>query len=285
MVMTIIDQAQIAACLSMLALAAVIDIKKREIPDKIWIGFGGFGAVLLILEIISAPSESSLPFKYLLGIGIIAPIAYAIYKTSLFGGADSKALIAIAVLIPSLDSMPFKLHDLVALTVLSNALIISMSQVVYNSARNVISIARGVHIFEGMEHESTARKLLAFAMGYRSKSPKGYLFAMEGIDESGKRRFVFNPSKYDDFVSSETSAPENTDTLEAATVLRAGKGNIENDDGIGRGAADAGNNNESTWVTPALPFIVYIAIGLVITLTVGDLMAVVMQGLGMPTGR
>jgi len=252
---------RIAACAAMLVIAAIIDVKKREIPDKVWLGFGALGVALIIIEFALpslflettftlVPSGSTAVtntaptmklFSYLLGIAIIVPIAYGIYKTSLFGGADSKALIAIAVLLPAYDGMMFKLHGFTAMTVLTNALIVSMSYVVYNVLKNGVEIARGRRIFEGFE-ESRSRKALAFTMGYRSNSEKGYLFAMEGIDESGKRKFVFNPAEYDDFVSG------------------SGKKNL-------------------VWVTHAMPFIVYLAIGFGITIILGDLLAVIIRGI------
>jgi len=253
---------RIAACAAMLVIAAVIDIKKREIPDKIWLGFGALGVALMIIEF-ALPSlfiettqfkimpngsaeETTIPpatklFGYLLGIGIIVPIAYGIYKTSLFGGADSKALIAIAVLLPAYDGMMFKLHGFSAMTVLTNALIASMSYVIYNVLKNAVEIARGRRIFEGFE-ESRSRKALAFTMGFRSSSEKGYLFAMEGEDEAGKRKFVFNPAEYDDFVS-------------------------------------VSGNKSLVWVTHAMPFIVYLAIGFGITIILGDLLAVIVRGI------
>jgi len=252
-------EVRIAICAAMLILAAMIDWKKREIPDKIWVGFGAVGVTLIVIEfvfptliptnsLITSPSNSlemdkapiSKLFNYLLGIGIILPIAYGIYKTSLFGGADSKALIAIAVLLPAYDGMLFKLHDFVAMTVLTNALIISMSYVLYNIAKNSLEIARGKRIFEGFE-ESASRKALAFTMGHRSTSEKGYLFAMEGYDGSGKHKFVFNPAQYDDFVV----PTEKKDPL---------------------------------WVTSAMPFIVFLAVGFGITIFLGDLLAVLMSG-------
>ena len=252
-----LDEIRIIACAAMLAIAAIIDIKSREIPDKIWVGFGAFGALLAILQFTSGPNDSILGsahnspqdlFTYLLGIAIVTPIGYVIYKTGLFGGADSKALIAIAVLMPTYDGMMFKLHGITALTILTNALIISMSQLFFNAARNAVAVAKGVKIFEGIE-EGTARKVLAFAMGYRSSSAQGYLFPMEGIDEvTGKRKFSFNPTKFDEFVEESDSDAEEK---------------AEKSNGI--------------WVTQALPFIVYIAIGFVIAITVGDLFGAVMQ--------
>ena len=250
---------RIAVCAAMLVTAAIIDVRKREIPDKIWIGFGAFGALLAAIDFAGlgnglagnsadGPSNQTALFGYLLGIGLITPIGYAIYKTGLFGGADSKALIAIPVILPPLSGIvPFQIHGFTALTALTNALIISMSQLVVNAGRNLVAVAKGMPIFEGIE-EGTARKALAFAMGYKTNNAQGYLFPMEGIDESGKRRFAFNPSHYDEFVD-------------------------EKEDNQGSA------KNNGMWVTQALPFIVYIAIGFVITIVVGDLLALVFQKL------
>lgn len=231
---------RIATCACMLAIASILDIKSREIPDKVWAIFGGIGTVILILEL----NDSSSPFRqggllfviqYTMGIILMSIIGYASYKTGLFGGADPKALIVIAAILPTFDSA-FKLHNFIALTVLSNALIISMSGVIYNVVRNTISMTRGVRIFEGVS-ETRMKKALAFAVGFYSNSSGRFLFAMEERDDSGSKRFRFNPSGYDEF--------------EAETKNR--------------------------WVTQALPFILYIGIGFVTMLFLGDLIALFIE--------
>jgi archaeal preflagellin peptidase FlaK len=265
---------RIAACAAMLLIAAIIDIKKREVPDKIWVGFGAFGALLAALEFTgltngifgntSTTNASNQLVGYFLGIGLMAPIGYVIYKTGLFGGADSKALIAIAVLVPSFGggiiSTASYFHEFAAFTILTNALIISMVQLVFNSARNTIALTRGERIFEGIE-ESTPRKILAFVIGYRSKDAHGYLFPMEGIDELGKRMFSFNPAKYDEFID------DGEEDVVVATEVD------------GESGVEVKENNDGIWVTQALPFIVYIAIGFVIAVTFGDLLGLVFRQL------
>lgn len=255
-VIRLLIELRIIACAIMLVLAAVIDIRKREIPDKIWLGFGGLGAVLTILEFADPTGHPPL-FNYLLGVGIVAPIAYAVYKTGLFGGADSKALIAIALLFPWFnDGVLFKFHGFTALTVLTNALLISLSQLAFNAARNLIALARGRNIFEGIE-EGAARKTIAFATGYRTSSSKGYLFPMEAVDESGRRRFVFNPARYEEFVVED---PE-------AEYVSEGQQNV----------LEGTVSTSGIWVTQALPFIVYLAIGFALAVTIGDLFGAIIQ--------
>jgi preflagellin peptidase FlaK len=221
---------RLVACVAMLIVASIIDLKTREISDKVWIGFGGFGLLLAAVEF----SNNSINLlQYGIVIGITAPVAYAIYRTGLFGGADAKALVAIAVLLPFYD-MPYRIHGLTTLTILTNATILTFAHVIHNVIRNSIDLARGRSLFEGFE-ESGGRKVFAFMMGFRSSAPKGYLFAMES-SESGRRKFKFHPGKYDEYVTS---------------------------------------NVKNIWVTPALPFIVYMAFGFAVMIIVGDLLALI----------
>ena len=233
---------RIAACACMLAIASILDLKNREIPDKLWAIFGGLGALFFILELSDSSSPlregGSIPsfmIQYTLGISLMSAIGYVTYRTGLFGGADPKALVAIAVIMPAFDST-FKLHDFTALAVLTNALIASMSGMIYNVIRNAISVRKGVSIYEGIA-ENKMRKALAFAVGFHTNSSGKFLFPMETYDEQGRKRFMFNPSSYDEF--------------------------------------DAGS--KSRWVTQALPFILYIGIGFAITVFIGDLFAIMVS--------
>ena len=235
---------RIGLCIAMLALAAIIDLRKREIPDKIWIGFGGAGLAVVVVELLSGNGDVASNalgaelFRYILDIGIISAAGYGIYRSGLVGGADSKALIVVAVLLFSFRAN-YSIHDLPALTVLTNAVMLSLGHLVYNAARNLADVMRGGRIFEGFEAEGGMRKALAVVTGFRTDSRRGFLFAMEEHDESGKKKFLFNPAAYGDFVNSE----------------KAGR----------------------IWVTQALPFIVYITLGFLTAVFYGDLMGTIIR--------
>ena len=225
---------RIAACTCMLASASFYDMKSREIADKIWLVFGGVGALLMALEFVGGLSYLAIQplVPYAAGMGIMSLIGYAAYRAGLIGGADAKAIVALALLFPEYDT-GFRIHDIPALSVLSNALILSLVGVFHNMVRNTISLAKGVPIFEGMP-EGALRKALAFSTGFSTASCGKYLFVMEEMDEKGQRRFNFNPASYNDF---------------------------------------AEQGQRRIWVTHALPFIVYIAAGFAIFIAVGDLLA------------
>lgn len=241
---------RIATCACMLAIASILDIKKREIPDKVWLIFGGAGILLTIFELfLDGKSISSANPNYYqdriayvihfsIGVAIMSAIGYVTYRAGFFGGADSKALVAMAVILPVYNAS-FQLHSFPALSIFSNAIIVSMTAMLYNVFRNTISVAKKVPIFEGVD-ETGFRKALAFAVGFQAKSCGKFMFAMEEPDQSGRRKFRFNPLSYDDFV-------------------------------------EQNSEMKKVWVTHALPFIVYIGAGFIITISFGDLMSFVMK--------
>lgn len=230
---------RIAACACMLAAASFYDMKSREIPDKIWLVFGGVGALLMAFEFAGGFYPARQPLvPYAAGMGVMSLIGYAAYRAGLVGGADAKAIVALAVLFPEYGA-GYRIHDIPALSVLSNALILSLAGLLHNVARNAVSLAKGVPIFEGVS-EGALRKALAFSTGFSTASCGKYLFAMEEKDGQGRRKFNFNPASYNDF---------------------------------------AEQGQRRVWVTHALPFVVYIAAGFAIFIAVGDLLALAVTGL------
>ena len=237
---------RIATCACMLAVASILDIKTREIPDKVWLIFGAAGATITISELLSGEISNDVnggirlyAIHYGIGMAIISTIGYLTYRAGLFGGADSKALITLALILPTYN-LGFQLHSFPALSIFSNAIIISMVAMAYNVIRNSFSIARRIPIFEGIE-ETRMRKALAFTVGFPAQSYGKYVFAMEETNNHGQRKFRFNPASYDDFAEQ--------------------------------------NKKEKIWVTQALPFIVYISTGFLVTATLGDLMALFAKAL------
>lgn len=241
---------RIAACAGMLTIASILDLKKREVPDKVWLIFGGAGALLTIFELFldsnrsnnanTVDYQNSIAYLIHLSIGlsIAAAIGYITYKVGFFGGADSKALVAVAIILPVYNAS-FQAHSFPVLSIFSNAIIVSVTATLYNIFRNSISVARKVPIFEGVE-ESGFRKALAFTVGYHTESYGKFAFVMEESDHLGRKKFRFNPLSYDDFV-------------------------------------EKGMESKKVWITHALPFIVYMGAGFILTISFGDLLTFLMK--------
>ncbi len=221
---------RIAICLITLVIASLMDLRKREISDKVWLGAGVIGVILFLIDYNSIDI-----IHYLVTLGIISILSYIIYRSGLFGGADAKALVIISLLIPSYD-INNKIHTLVPLVVLTNSVLLTLLNITYNIMRNFISIIEGKDIFNGFR-DPLSKKLLAFMIGFRVSKTDGYLFLIEERDKDGKRHFRFNINAYDKFVQ----------------------------------------DRKDVWVTPGLPFIIYITIGLIIMLIYGDIVGIFMN--------
>jgi preflagellin peptidase FlaK len=167
----------IILALIMLVLGSIIDIWKREIHDYYWIGFGGAGIVLALLNPDIITQLLSVGFAL-----IIAPFVIIVWRIGLFGGADAFALIALAVIAPMAT---FSDNPISPFTTLSNATLLFVIPFLFNLVRNAISQIKGEDIFEGFD-ETKLKKVIASFMGYKSKNPK-FAFSIEKT-EKGKKK-------------------------------------------------------------------------------------------------
>lgn len=213
--------ARILAAMVMLGLASLIDLKKREINDKLWIIFSCVAVLLLF-----ASSDFWLDLKTVGLSLIVSPIALILWRFGIFGGADALCLIVLAGLAPMSSVTQSQISPF---TTLENASILTVIPLFINLGRNVTSMIRGNDIFSGIE-ESNLKKILAMFVGYRTKNPK-HSFCIEQITD-GRRHLDFSPKH-------------------AEKTLFC--------------------NESDVWVTPGLPYVLYITGGFIIQIMYGDL--------------
>ena len=131
---------------SMFASACYFDIKEREVSDKLWIVFAVAAAVIYLFDFPSSYSEG---ITIMVSMALTAAIAYGIYRSGLFGGADMLALITFSGLLPLtngttlLGSHHAALHNFAPITVLTNGIILSIAHLVFNIVRNLADYSRG----------------------------------------------------------------------------------------------------------------------------------------------
>lgn len=216
-----LHMARIITALSMLGLASVIDIKKREINDKLWIGFSVVAALLLF-----ASPNFWAELKTVALSMIVSPIALVLWRFGIFGGADALCLIVLAGIAPISSITPSQISPF---TTLENASILTVVPLFINLGRNLVSIQQGHDIFGGID-ESRLKKILAMFVGYRTKNPKHGFCIEQMVD--GKKHLDFSPKH-----AEKTSFCYGTDV----------------------------------WVTPGLPYVLYITGGFIIQIMYGDL--------------
>jgi preflagellin peptidase FlaK len=205
----------------MLGIASYTDVKKREVSDFLWVGFGIIAVALIFLE----PNFEDL----LLSIGIsliVAPFVLLIWRFGLFGGADAFAVIVLAVLAPQITLTN---NVVTPFTVLTNTVLLSIIPMFVNLIRNLMQLGMKNNIFEGFV-ESKSRRILAMFVGYKAKNPK-YSFSIER--KAGKKKKLnlsLQHAEYAQFC-----------------------------------------NTPNTWVTPGVPYMLFIAGGFIIQLIYGDI--------------
>jgi preflagellin peptidase FlaK len=179
----------------MLLLVSFLDLRYREVADKIWIPFASVGIVLVILEVMSSNGSFS-PFLIVLSIVLTGTIAFGTYYLGFYGGADAKALLTLSIIMP-LFPTENSFHPFTGLATLSNSLLLTLSVPTFMFIRNLFSITRGRKIFLGFEKEGIRSKLIAMFLGYRVQSADGFLFLLEKkID--GIKKFDFAINRVDD---------------------------------------------------------------------------------------
>jgi len=215
-----IFQIRILFAIVMLSSATIIDIRKREISDLIWVIFGVVSVILLLFEQDIIQAAFGVGFSL-----IVAPVVLILWRFGLFGGADALGLIVLASLAPMAT-----LSDSVVspFSVVVNSALLSVTPMIVNFTRNSIRLLRKDNIFEDFD-EPTSKKIFAMFLGYKSKNPK-YSFSLETNIGKKKRLNI---------------TLHNSDTAEYC-------------------------NTPNTWVTPGLPFMIFIFGGFILQLLFGD---------------
>jgi len=227
----------------MLLLASVLDVRTREVPDEVWLVGGALGLVLNLHDVLRGLYR---PLPLLASVAVSTLLAYVIAYLGLFGGADFKAFAALSLLLPhppSFNPLLGVTSPLYPLTVFSNSVLMGASLSLPILLRNLLGALRGVDLFEGLS-DPWWRKLLVLLTGLRKPlgSVRGppFDYPLEVL-EGGSRRLVLMPSLESD--------------EEAWRVLRE--------------LREAGLSE--VWVSSTLPFLLFIALGLAVSLLLGDI--------------
>ncbi|WP_254766207.1 A24 family peptidase C-terminal domain-containing protein [Salinilacihabitans rarus] len=133
------------------AWAALRDVATRRVPSSTWIPLGALGAALLVWDARAAYAAGGFVWGYdflvpaAVSLGVVAPLAYLFWWVGGFGGADAKALLALALWFPTTPTyavgpwtLPLSTTPIGAfsLTILTNAVLVGAAVPVALAARN-----------------------------------------------------------------------------------------------------------------------------------------------------
>jgi len=239
--------------LSFLVLSSFHDLRTREVPNRVWILFGPSGFALSLLQFSLTKDNSFLVF-WLLSFLATTGLSLALFYLGLFGGADAKALICLALALPvypsSLDPHLDVLMPLFPLSVFSNAVLGSSLLVFAIVGYNLFRLiqTRG-KLFEGLEREPFWNKILAFFTGYEvdlDKLRRGSHYISLEYFSRGEHGEPVRHLRVSPRLDEETTTKNYCldDSFEGI------KGKV--------------------WATPGLPFLVFVTTGFFISLLIGD---------------
>jgi preflagellin peptidase FlaK len=245
--------------LSFLLYASWKDYESREVSNSIWILFVPLAFALTFTELLLFDSEQLL--FYAMCVGLTAAFAIILFYAGAFGGADSKALMCIALALPFYPEELFTplltetspiLNIFFPLTIFTNSVLFAALTAVIMLLYNAVwPLRTGRPLFEGdQKKESLGKRILVLMTGYKvsiSKlKEKWHVYPMEDVQqtETGlKRKLVLIPK----------------DEGRNDIVERLDK------------AVNSGAIQDKVWATPGLPMLIFVTAGLIAALLLGDI--------------
>jgi len=248
-----------AMTLSFLLYTSWSDFKTREVSNSVWILFAPLAFALTFTELFLF-DPAQLVF-YGMCVGLTVAFAIILFYAGAFGGADSKALMFIAMAIPFYPEELFTplltetspiLNIFFPLTIFTNSVLFAALTAVIMLLYNVVwPLRTGKSLFEGdQKKESLGKRILVLMTGYKvsiSKlKEKWHVYPMEDVQQTEtelKRKLVLIPK----------------DEGRNDIVSRLDK------------AVSSGTIQDKVWATPGLPMLIFVTAGLIAALLLGDI--------------
>ena len=245
-----IDVLRVSMSLFFLLASSWYDYKFREVSNRMWILFAPMGFTLTFLQYYleyAAGKSFSIFLYWIISFAFTASISLFLFYAGFFGGADAKALICLSLAVPVYPEFsPARLYVMIPLfplAVLVNAVFASSMLVLAILCHNVIRYVQlREEMFKGLEHEPRWRKILVFMTGIKVDSEKL---------KSGAH---YIPLEY---LIREKNG-EITRRLKVSPQLEE------------EGLKGFEEFNGEVWVTPGLPFLIFVTIGFITSLLFGD---------------
>jgi preflagellin peptidase FlaK len=256
---TVLETARVAITLIFLFYASWSDYKTREVSNKVWALYAPIAFVLLVSDLLFFEPSRLLTFGICLGVTVA--FSLLLFYSGMFGGADSKALMCIALALPFFPQASITpiikegispiSQNIFPLTILSNAVLFAALIVFGMLTWNLYSAKKtGKPLFAGtLSKEGTGKKILVLLTGYKmpiSKlKEKWHIFPLEDFEKKGEqesRKLVIVPRE------------EGRETIVQHLSSAVEEGKIA----------------DNVWATPGLPMLIFVTAGLTIALVVGD---------------
>ncbi|TKX78526.1 A24 family peptidase [Halorubrum sp. SD626R] len=307
------------------AWAAMRDVRTRRLPNRLWPPLYLFGALLLLWEVAALWPLAGVEGRLFLvraaiSLFFVAPLGYAFWYLGAFGGADAKALIALALVFPTFpayeiagSTFPIVGTQLgvFSLTILTNTVLIGLAYPVglaaLNLTRGTVSptmfLARPVSVdslpdrhgrlFEdesGVTRGGLDLDALRMYLRWRGITLADLRADPERLRDPDSVGATFDPTDGGTHVGPRTdggvteSRDEDArggDPWAAERFLdEIDHGAYGTDADTLRGGLAAVAHADRVRVSPGMPFVVPMAVGLLVSLTYGDVLFAALAAVG-----
>ena len=256
-----IDIFSVTFCALILIYACYSDIKKRSVTNRLWLLMIAVGIPIAVYTVLIQGMPFLIRFTYSVLFTFV--LAYLFFRLRLFGGADAKCLIALSVLIPvnpcftfcsyqlPINFSPFMMHDPFpfAITTLLNAALFSLCAPLGLFVYNLLTLRRD-ELKGDFGLAFIGYKLRIEALSDMVNKHTRLVHSYEEDEGDVKRIFIFGGIEID------------AEVVEALKNYRA-----------------QGKIGDKVWVTPELPFILFISAGFFTALLYGNLIFNIMLAL------
>ncbi|WP_299235762.1 A24 family peptidase [Natronomonas sp.] len=302
------------------AWAAYRDLETRRIPNRTWAPLLVVGAVALAWDLLAVLDGAAFQRRLfavqtVVSIGLVAPLGYVFWRIGGFGGADAKAIITLAVVFPTYPVYyvlggAYPIHSaplgVFSFSILSNTVVVGLLYPLALGVRNLPNGEITPAMFVG---RPVALTDLPGEYGRLLEDADG--FTRRGLDIDALRMYLrwrgrslaalrSDPDRFrgslpaapndpgdgairdDDATAPGDAEPTDDDPWGAEAFLSEhdayGTAPAELRDGLG---IVADPDRERVWITPGIPFVVPMFVGLVLAVSVGDLMFGALGALGL----
>lgn len=296
-----------------LGWAAYRDVQTRRVTNELWGPLVLLGAVLIFWEGLIALGRPGAfqPFAVRVAFSLlfVVPLAYAFWYFGGFGGADARAFMTLAVVFPTYPSYELLGYSLPAvetylgvfsLTILTNTVLLGLAYPLALGARNAAASEFSVMMFVGRRVPVAD---LTQTHGSLLETPSG--FTRDGLDLDALRMYLryrdldLADIRVDPELRDPGTLPDDPSEPTDGAVFTDGSGDpwgaaafLEDIDRSAYGTTpaelreglDVIVDSEEVWVTPGVPFIVPLFVGLLVALTGGDVLFWAMDALGLVAG-
>jgi preflagellin peptidase FlaK len=259
----------VAITAAFLVYSSWSDFKTREVSNRVWAIYAPIALALSLSDFLLFDPSKLLLFG--ISAGFTVGLAFLLFYSGAFGGADSKALMCIAFSLPFApvalftpiiaNSLSPVSQVIFPITIFSNGVLFAAASGLYMILHNFVWHKKNrKEMFTGtLAHESAWKKILILITGYKvtigKLKEKWHVFPMEdveaGNENSLNRKLVVVPSE-----DGRDGIVERLST-----------------------AVQSGKIDTYVWATPGLPMLIFITAGLIVALLCGDIVWLIVRSI------